>query len=70
MPYNHLKIRDINPNFYRKCFSALLWLALALTIVCGILSFLIYIQFIRIATPPFFATTYDGRVVELKPLEK
>lgn len=65
MPKEHIYKIAKTLNFYRNSFRTLNRIGiLLLFIVVGLLSYTIY-QITSVPTPNYFATTSDGRLIEL-----
>ena len=68
MPKSELEQLDERPQFYRRGFRNLLRVAYILTAVIFVLLLISFYQFFTTPTPNFFATTQDGRLIEIFPI--
>jgi hypothetical protein len=67
MPQDRLEIINQQGPFYRNHFRQLLKVAYILVVICFGLALYIFYQYITTPTPSYFATTIDGRMIEIFP---
>lgn len=67
MPQDRLEIINQQGSFYRNHFRQLLKLGYGLLGLCFCLTLYIFYQYITTPIPSYFATTIDGRMIEIFP---
>lgn len=67
MPQDRLEIINQQGQFYKNNFRQLLKVAYALIGLCFCLTLFILYQYITKPPPHYFATTLDGRMIEIFP---
>jgi intracellular multiplication protein IcmL len=68
MPLDRLALIGEQSQFYRNNYRRLLYFVLFLIIVAFILLGVIVYQHMTRPVPKYFATTSDGRLIEIQPL--
>jgi hypothetical protein len=67
MPQDRLEIINQQGPFYRNNFRLLLNVGYVLLGICFCLVIYIFYQYITTPPPSYFATTIDGRMIEIFP---
>ena len=67
MPKDHVALAQKQPGFYRANYVKLIYICMFLLLLNGLVIGLIFYKHLSIKQPPYFATTADGRLVEIKP---
>jgi len=70
MPQSRLDLVDKQGEFYRNNFRRLIKITYIFIIVIFLLLAFIFYQFFTTLPPKYFATTQDGRLVEVIPLPR
>jgi hypothetical protein len=67
MPQGRLEAINQQGAFYKNNFRLLLNVAYVLIGLCALLTLFIWYQYLTKPAPHYFATTIDGRLVEIFP---
>jgi len=70
MPLHRLDLIYKNPEFFRKNYKNLMWVAFVFIGIIFILISIIIYKHLNRPIPPYFVTTTDGKLIEIKPLSK